>query len=237
MTIRWQEKDPGDSVVVEFDFSADATSITSPAIAVQVSDALADPTPNAIKSGGITISGAKALQRLIGGVAGLDYYLQCTATNQNGDVLTIEAELPVRARPVVVNYTPVYLSESQFERRFGQQELADLTAEGNVYGQAEAEAASLIDGFLASKYTLPLASVPQIVVGWAGDITRYKLWDERAPTEVRERYEAALKQLEMLAKGLIALPPDANGVSSATPVTFSGYSWERIYTEESLQLF
>jgi phage gp36-like protein len=238
MTTKWIDKDPGDSIVVEFDFSASATGLTgTPTIAVQVSDALADPTPADILSGTVTVVGTTVRQRIVGGITGLDYFLQCTAVSSNGDTLTIESILPVRARPIVAAYVPVYLTEAQYEARFGEAELSDLQAQGTSFGQAENEAASLVDGYMAAKYALPLVSVPKIVTGWAADITRYKLWAERAPSEVRQRYDDAIKQLEQLAKGLIALPPDATGVSSSAPLSFGAFSNERVFTEDSLAGF
>lgn len=232
--IRWLEKDPTDSIVVEFDFKDDATSVSGPTVAVQASDATLDPNPNAIKAGAPTVIGTRVLQRIVNGVNGVDYFFQCVGTTNTGDVLTIEAVLPVRTRPVVVKFTPVYMTPDEFAGRFSQAELTDLQTEGVEYGRAENEAASLVNGYLATRYALPLASVPGIVKGWCADITRYKLWDERAPTEVKERYEAALKQLEQLAKGLIALPPDAAGVPAEAGIEFGGYSWERVFTEDSL---
>ena len=129
-----------------------------------------------------------------------------------------------------------YITRSQFEKRFGEVELSDLT-ESNDFDAAAADAQSIIDGFLASRYSLPLANVPSLVTGWAGDIARFKLWDERAPEEVRARYDDALAQLKMLAQGLIALPPDAQGNAAASSITFDGYSAERIFTSDTLRDF
>lgn len=131
-----------------------------------------------------------------------------------------------------------YITDADFIRAFGEVELADLTHEDNDFARAEKNAAGLIDGYLASRYALPLASTPEMVKGWALDITRYRLWDEAAPEEVRRRYEDALAQLKDVAKGLIALPPDAQGQQpQATGVYFDGYSDERVMTSESLKDF
>jgi phage gp36-like protein len=129
-----------------------------------------------------------------------------------------------------------YITQTEFEKRFGEVELADLT-ETNDFNAAEADAASLIDGYLASRYSLPLASVPAMVKGWAGDILRFKLWDDHAPEEVRRRYDDALAQLKMLAQGLIALPPGADGQAQATGLAFGGFSADRVFTSETLSGF
>lgn len=131
-----------------------------------------------------------------------------------------------------------YITDADFEKAFGSAELEDLTRDDNDFARAELAASGLIDGYLASRYALPLANVPAMVKGWALDIARYRLWDEQAPEEVRRRYEDALAQLKDVAKGLIALPPDAAGLPPATSgVYFDGYSDERIMTSDNLKAF
>lgn len=234
MTTRWEDKDPADSITVEFDFSAEFTALVgTPTVQVTLIEGT-DASPSAILLGGVTVEGAIARQRIQGGVSGALYGLQCTGTNGT-NTATIEALLPVRARPIAAAFTPRYLTEAQFERRFGQRELVDLQEGGASFGQTENEAAGLIDGYLATRYTLPLLSVPLMLQGWAADVTRFKLWGERAPDEVRRRYEDALEQLQQLAKGLIALPPDATGAAVSTPVAFGGYSQPRVFDACGLQ--
>jgi phage gp36-like protein len=129
----------------------------------------------------------------------------------------------------------MYLTSAQFATAYGESELSELTGdEASVFDAAESSAASLIDGFIGSRYTLPLAAVPELVRGWAGDITRYRLWEDRAPEEVRSRYEDALAQLKELALGRIALPPDAGGVQPGGQIAFGGYSAERVFTADTL---
>lgn len=237
---RFEDKDPVESVVLEFDFAATAAALSgTPTVEVTVdpSQALLEPAPNGIKTGVISIVGTKVLQRVQAGVNLVDYFFRCTAVSTNGDTLTIDAAMLVKTRPVVYALTPRYLTRLQFENRFGEEELTDLEASGNSFGQCENEAASLIDGYMAVKYTLPLLTVPALVTGWAQDITRFKLWDERAPQEVKDRYEMAITQLEQLAKGLIALPPDASGVVPTAGFAFAGFSATRVFNEDTLSGF
>lgn len=129
-----------------------------------------------------------------------------------------------------------YITQGDFEKRFGEAELADLTA-SNDFAACAADATNLINGYMAARYTLPLVSVPEMVKAWAADITRYRLWDEHAPEEVRRRYEDALAQLKLLAQGTIALPPGADGAPSAPGMNFGGYSAPRVFTSCSLKDF
>lgn len=142
-----------------------------------------------------------------------------------------------------------YITRSELESRFGAQEIADLlddnrdgsesATEAETLTSAVADASNLIDGYLASRYTLPLVSVPEIVKVWAADIARYKLWEQRAPEEVRQRYEDALNQLKDLARGNIALPPGSDGSTPGTSIAgaIDGFSEERIFTMDSLRDF
>lgn len=240
MTTRFEDKGPTESVVLEFDFVDQASAVTgTPAVDVFVdaSQALLEPAPNSIKSGAPVVNGTKVLQRVVGGVDTVVYFFRCTANSINGDTLVIDAEMLVKVRPVLQLLTPKYLTRQQFENRFGDDELADLESNGNSYGEAENQASSEVDGYLAVRYTLPLLSVPALVQGWVADITRYRLWDEGAPATVKERYEAAVRQLEQLAKGLINLPPDVSGVAPTAGFTYAAESWERVFTEDSLRGF
>lgn len=141
-----------------------------------------------------------------------------------------------------------YIDGTGLRQRFGEQEIDDLigadndadpvvTGDVEKLGRACEDATTLIDGYMASRYSLPLASVPDIVVNWAADIARFRLWDDHAPEEVRRRYEDTLEQLQQLSKGIIALPPGSDGAPAAQPVVFGGYSAPRVFTRDTLRGF
>lgn len=130
-----------------------------------------------------------------------------------------------------------YITEEDFEEAFGRTELDDLLGGGADFKLIEANARGLIDGYIASRYALPLAAVPDMLKAWALDVVRFRLWDEQAPEEVRRRYDDAIAQLRDLARGLISLPPDASGVSPAAPLEFEGYGNERVFTADTLKGF
>ena len=92
--------------------------------------------------------------------------------------------------------------------------------------QAITEADALVDGYLAKRYALPLASPPQILVSWARAIVRYKLHtdrqsDERTDPIVRD-YRDAMTQLGQVAKGTFSLGIDdpTTGAGSVGDVLF-----------------
>lgn len=137
-----------------------------------------------------------------------------------------------------------YITRTDLERRFGATEIADLldddadgdeiTTEADSLLASIDDACNLIDGYLLSRYTLPLSAVPDMLKSWACDIARFKLWADRAPEEVRKRYEDAIGQLKDLARGLISLPPDSDGdkPTSSGATNMTGYSNARIFNDD-----
>lgn len=71
------------------------------------------------------------------------------------------------------------------------------------------DADAVIDGYLAVRYPLPLASVPPVVTGWARAIVRYKLHANRVSEEksdpILRDYRDALKFLAAVQEGKFSL--------------------------------
>lgn len=117
----------------------------------------------------------------------------------------------------------MYCSEAAFNARFNSKETSELLPEDGdrTYPVAASDADSLIDSYLGGRYTVPFVTAPKLIVGIAGDIARYKLYDEAPPKEVAARYKDALKLLEQLRDGDIALPgstlTEAAGVQVSAP--------------------
>lgn len=106
-----------------------------------------------------------------------------------------------------------YVTENDLTQRFGAEELIQLTAtdpratapDADVLARAIADAEAEIDSYLAARYQLPLPAVPAVLTRVACDIARFRLWNDRASDEVRQRYEDARRLLEGLARGAVAL--------------------------------
>lgn len=105
-----------------------------------------------------------------------------------------------------------YATQQDLEDRFGAEELAQLTDRANgividsaVLGLALADAGAEIDGYLASRYSLPLSNTPPVLVRVAADIARYRLWADRASEAVRKRYEDAVRDLKAMSSGSIVI--------------------------------
>lgn len=115
-----------------------------------------------------------------------------------------------------------YIVQADLETRFGGTELAQLTDHENgtvidagVVGLAIADAESEIDGYLAARYQLPLASVPPVLARIAADIARYRLWADQAGEVVRKRYEDSVRDLKAISSGGIVI----DGASPLAPST------------------
>ncbi|PIQ25415.1 DUF1320 domain-containing protein [bacterium (Candidatus Blackallbacteria) CG13_big_fil_rev_8_21_14_2_50_49_14] len=77
-----------------------------------------------------------------------------------------------------------------------------------------------IDGYLAGRYVLPLASVPPVLRRVAIDIAMYRLQNLRGFGDLedsRKRYEDAIAYLKMLAKGEVSLGLSTADTGSAAP--------------------
>lgn len=135
-----------------------------------------------------------------------------------------------------------YTTRSDLVHHFGEREIADLLDRDNngvedtgVLNHVIADSAAIIDGYLASRYSVPLDPVPQLIESICCDIVRYKLWDDRAPEEVRKRYEDRIKQLRDLANGVMSLPSTTTTAESGGSVDYAAN--ERIFTMDSLADF
>lgn len=123
-----------------------------------------------------------------------------------------------------------YATRQNMIDEFGETELIQLTdrlklgvINAQVLERAFAGADAEINGHIASRYSLPLVSVPQLLVGYACDIARYKLFTNEAPQVVMDRYNQAMRYLEGVASGKFSLGADnagetvkASGVASMT---------------------
>lgn len=121
-----------------------------------------------------------------------------------------------------------YAVLSDLVARYGEAELIQLTdrmgdgaIDAAVVSQALADAGAVIDGYLAGRYTLPLASVPPILVGYCCDLARSRLYTDTPPENITKRADDAVKFLSLLGQGRINLgsapePASDNSVQFVT---------------------
>ncbi|MCE7915417.1 MAG: DUF1320 domain-containing protein [Nitrosomonas sp. PRO4] len=129
-----------------------------------------------------------------------------------------------------------YATQQNLIDRFGEDELIQLTdrqslgvIDATVVSRALADADARINGYLAVRYSLPLAApLPTELERLACDIARYALYEDRVTEIVKERYQDAIALLRDVAAGKAELGLDSTDnkqasnslaeISSTTPV-------------------
>lgn len=113
-----------------------------------------------------------------------------------------------------------YATQSDIISRFGEQELIEQTdragtgiVDAAVVDRALGDASAMIDGYLASRYVLPLASVPALIEGLCCDLARYALYPDAVPPIVADRYKDVIARLKEIAAGTIKLDLETPSVA------------------------
>ena len=87
----------------------------------------------------------------------------------------------------------------------------------SVVDRALADTDATIDGYLAGRYQLPLASTPALVTELALPIAIYKMHRKVASEKIRKDYDDAMKALREISTGTIRL--DIAGAEPASSST------------------
>lgn len=87
--------------------------------------------------------------------------------------------------------------------------IASTTAALAVIQRSIDDAVSVIDGYLAARYQVPLSPAPASVSRYASDIARYYLYDDAATETVQKRHDDAIAFFRAVAAGKASLGPDA----------------------------
>jgi phage gp36-like protein len=139
-----------------------------------------------------------------------------------------------------------YATQADLVARFGEDlvlQLADRDRDGTldaaVADAALADATALIDGYLLTRYSLPLPSVPDILRPIATAIAFRQLHTEGPPDAVERLYKDALAQLDRIARGIIVLDvtpePGSAAQGAGGPVRVDGP--ERTFSRNKLRGF
>ncbi|WP_425099138.1 gp436 family protein [Tropicibacter sp. S64] len=119
-----------------------------------------------------------------------------------------------------------YSTQADLEKHYGTALLVNLTDRGelasgvidaDVVTQAIADADAMIDGYIKTRYTLPLDGVPDPIGVLSRRIAIYNLHVFEPSSKIVRDYEGAIATLKDIGKGIVQL--DADGV---TPETSGG---------------
>jgi phage gp36-like protein len=115
-----------------------------------------------------------------------------------------------------------YASQSDLVERYGTDLLIDVSdratppagaIDAGVVTRALEDADAAINGYLLTRYKLPLVSTPPLLRDLAQAIAVYKLHRDTAADKIRNDYADALKALERISSGTIRL--DVAGIEPA----------------------
>lgn len=131
-----------------------------------------------------------------------------------------------------------YAGVQDLVERYGEQEIIQLTDRDHtgaigavVVERSLRDAAAEIDGYLAARYVLPLATVPTVLVRLCADLARYYLYDDHAPEQVVRRHKAAIELLRRISTGEVALGLSETGeapqASDGAEMESGGRIWGR----------
>lgn len=124
-----------------------------------------------------------------------------------------------------------YATLQQLTDRYGASMLVDLTDRADppsgainaaVAERGRVDAEATIDGYIAAKYALPLAEVPQLLTDLALKLWIWNLHVHTPTDKVKADYDQALRTLRDIASGSVRLPgaagiqPAPTGGSGAT---------------------
>lgn len=117
----------------------------------------------------------------------------------------------------------------------------DGVADAPKVQRALDDAAALVDGYIATRVTLPLATVPAVLKNLSIDIAVYRLATDAGllSEDARRRHEDAIQFLRDVAAGRAAIPqPAAPGSApgeAASPQTVILDGPERIFNRRSMR--
>jgi len=134
-----------------------------------------------------------------------------------------------------------YCTQQELEKAFGAETIAlllDRDGDGAAdAGTLDAEIAYVddeINGYLISKYQIPLAAPTSIITGIACDLVRYRLSSDKATTLVSARRDQAIANLKRIQAGVIRLDAAATN-SQGLGVEYT--ERERTFTDDTLAGF
>lgn len=118
-----------------------------------------------------------------------------------------------------------YITQAEIEEQLPAEQLIQLTdddgdgvADASVVADLIADAEAEVNGYLQTRYTLPLATVPQLIKKYTANIAVYNAFGrrQRVSEAVTKRYDDTVKALDKIAKGQITL-----GIEDPPPATSS----------------
>jgi phage gp36-like protein len=116
----------------------------------------------------------------------------------------------------------MYANAVDFEEEIGTTETVELTNLDNPSAdtvntprleKALSTASGEINSYLATRYSIPVSPVPNILKTYCIDIAWYRLAQNNAPEQYATRYNNAIARLKDIEKGQMLLVDDTTGLA------------------------
>lgn len=132
-----------------------------------------------------------------------------------------------------------YCTQSDLTNVCTADELEQLTSQTGTLDTTTVDlaiesAAGKIDGYLRTRYTLPIVGTPPELVQINCDIARFYLFADILPDAVKYRYEEAMKQLSDIAKGIASIGIDFLAENTGTATLPSIKTSDKVMTDDLL---
>lgn len=136
----------------------------------------------------------------------------------------------------------MYLTEGGYTERFGSEELAQVLASnpGATFVRAEADARSIVDGYLAAVigrgFAVPLAldPIPPRIEEITADLARYELHSKKVTHEIKRRRDQAIAFLEGFVAGKMAIVELLPAATTSAEAGAAFIANERTFTADTL---
>lgn len=134
-----------------------------------------------------------------------------------------------------------YCTLADILEQMDSDELIQLTDDGGtgavdgaVVSRAIEDADAEIDAYCSGRYDVPFDPIPNLIRKISVDLAVYHLYRRRGAPESRQvRYDAALKLLANIARGLVSI--GATGVAESAGAVSSRASSQRVFSNEGLE--
>lgn len=139
-----------------------------------------------------------------------------------------------------------YATQANLTERFGEATLVALTdraavatglVDATVIARALTDTDAIIDGYLGTRYILPLSAVPSLVVDLALQIAIYKLHINEPDPKISKDYDGALKLLEKIGTGAVSIQAAGIVPASSNAQGVRTTDRERPFTEATMKGF
>ena len=138
----------------------------------------------------------------------------------------------------------MYITKQGMIDRYGEDEIKRITdrnrtgdIDDQVLNQALLDAQSEVDAYISSRYATPLTTITEAISRTTADIARYRLYDERCPENIRQRYKEAVEFLQAVSAGRATLGngPEGQKLAGAGHLQTGKRKGQRTFSLDNLR--